>query len=143
MPIANYTTTVTVSKSVEAVTKMLVKFGVRAIQTEFGPKGNANGLTFVLELDGREVSYALPVRVEGVREALVRQRVEPRYQKIEHAERVAWKIAHDWLRAQLALIDAGMTTTSEVFFPYLVLGYESGRPVTAFQQYTKNRSITS
>ncbi|AWN07806.1 hypothetical protein HOT31_gp136 [Microbacterium phage Hendrix] len=136
MPIANYTTTMTVNASVEKITKMLIKAGVRAIQTEYGPQGNARGLTFSMDTEWGERQFSLPVRVEGVLEALKRQKVEPRYQKFAHAERVAWRIAHDWLRAQLAIIDAGMTTTAEVFFPYLVLGYDQATPITAYKQYT-------
>jgi len=38
----------------------------------------------------------------------------------EHAAKVAWRITHDWLDAQLALIDARMSTLDEVMLPFMV-----------------------
>lgn len=144
MPIANYTTSMTVNASVEKIVKMLVKAGAKAVQTEYSPQGNARALTFILPTEHGDASYVLPVRVEGVQAALKRQRVEPRYLKFAHAERVAWRIAHDWLRAQLALIEAEMVTAAEVLFPYLVLTYDAGVPRTAFKQYIDSqKGITS
>lgn len=144
MPIANYTTTVTVSKSVDVITKLLAKNGVRAIQTEYSHDGQATGLSFGIDTEFGARTFALPIRVEGVLNALVRQKVERRYQTFEHANRVAWRIAHEWLRAQLALIDAGMTSTSEVFFPYMVTNLDAdGRTVTVYSEYTRSqREIT-
>lgn len=140
MPIANYTTTVTVSKSVDVISKLLAKNGVRAIQTEFTHDGMASGLSFIIDTEYGPRTFALPVRAEGVLNALVRQKVEPRYRTFEHANRVAWRIAHEWLRAQLALIDAGMSSTSEVFFPYLVTTLDADmRPVTVFSEYTRSQ----
>jgi len=50
---------------------------------------------------------------------------------------VAWRVALKWLEAQLALIDAGGATLSEVFFPYLVTGWDdqSNTPITAYERY--------
>lgn len=136
MPIAGATTEVTVNRSIEAVTKLLLKAKVTAIQTVYGEDGVAEGMQFSIKTAFGERQYALPIRVEGVRATLIRDKVAPRYRTQEHAARVAWRIAHDWLRAQLALIDAQMTSTEEVFFPYMVTGYvDGGRPVTAYRQY--------
>lgn len=79
-------------------------------------------------------------------ETLKRDRVEKRYLTLEQANRVAWRIAHDWLRAQLAIIDAGMVTLPEVMFPYLIGGwdYHAGAPITMYQRYaTTQKEITS
>lgn len=37
------------------------------------------------------------------------------------AERTAWRQVLRWVEAQMALIDAGMTQTHEVFMPYAVI----------------------
>ena len=143
MPIANYSTTMTVAKTSEAVMKLLTKAGVRAIQVEYdqaAPTGIPVGLSFIIDTEFGPRHFTLPIRIEEVARALTEQRVEPRYRKFEHAARVAWKIAHDWLRAQLALIEAGMSTTSEVFFPYLVATVDSeGRNVTVYTEYTRSQ----
>jgi len=135
MPIAGHTTEVTVTRSLEQITKLLAKAKVRAIQTTYNVNGEPDGLTFAIGTEWGERTYALPIRASGVRATLRRDNVAPRYQTAEHANRVAWRIAHDWLRAQLALIDAGMVTLPEVLFPYLVLDYDDTEPITAFQQY--------
>lgn len=37
----------------------------------------------------------------------------------EQAERVAWRVAREWLLAQLAIIEAQMATLDQVMLPYL------------------------
>ncbi len=37
------------------------------------------------------------------------------------AERTAWRQVLRWVEAQMAMIDAGMTQTQEVFMPYAVI----------------------
>jgi hypothetical protein len=144
MPIAGYTTTVQVSGTLDKITKMLTKAKVRGIQTEYGDHGDPTALVFRLDTPWGERQYALPINAEGVRQTLIRDRVEKRYQTIEQANRVAWRIAHDWLRAQLAIIDAGMVTLPEVMFPYLILGADDkNRPVTAFQRYADTQKEIS
>jgi hypothetical protein len=76
--------------------------------------------------------FALPIRTDGVLAALQRERVQPRYATREHAARVAWAIARDWLRAQSALIDAGLVSLDEVMFPWMVGGQAEQ---TAFEAY--------
>lgn len=121
MPIANYTTEMSVDRSLNLVVTLLRKAGVETITHRYdGPL--VVGIDFAMQTDQGWRPYRLPVRVEGVQRTLVADGVAPRYRTREHAARVAWKIAHDWLRAQLALIEAGMTTMPEVMFPYALLG---------------------
>lgn len=144
MAIAGATTEVTVRRSLEQVTNLLVKAGVKNIQIEYGDDGVAEALTFGLETHHGWRAYQMPIRVEGVLATLVRDRVAPRYRTKEHAARVAWRIAHDWLRAQLALIDAQMTSVGEVFFPYQLVGNDpSGRPVRVYEQYLSTQKELS
>ena len=146
MPIAGYTTTVQVTTTLEKITKMLAKAGARRIQTEYSAQGEPSGVIFSIETQWGPRDIALPINTEGVLKTLARDKVEKRYQNQAQANRIAWRIAHDWLRAQLAIIDAGMVTMTEVMFPYLVLGYDdqAQRPITTYQKYTENqRSITA
>lgn len=146
MAIAGYTTQVQVSTTLEKITKMLAKTGVKRIQTDYNGTGEPSGLQFTIDTPWGPRDFALPVNAEGVQRTLVRDKVERRYQTAEQANRVAWRIAHDWLRAQLAIIDAGMTTLPEVFFPYLIGGWDdsSQRPITMYQRYaTTQKEIDS
>ncbi|QJD53272.1 hypothetical protein SEA_TEMPO_49 [Microbacterium phage Tempo] len=131
MAIANYTTAVTVRSSVDSIVKLLAKAGARSITHDMDEQGLTIGLSFVIATEYGWRPFRLPIRVDGVHATLKRDRVPPRYQTRDHAARVAWRIAHDWLRAQLAIIDAGMTTLPEVFFPYVLLDAET----TAYEKY--------
>lgn len=137
MPIANYTTSVAATSSVAAIIKMLAREGASSITQDLGPGGMIQGLSFEVTTEFGVVNYQLPVRVDGVRATLKRDGVQPRYQTLEHATRVSWRIAHDWLRAQLALIDAGMVSLPEIMLPYALVAPGT----TVFDQFVANRSI--
>jgi hypothetical protein len=125
MPIAGYTTEVTTQRSLEHIMKLLVKGRARQIAAIYDEDGTAVGMWFTIETEFGVREYQLPIRVKGVQATLIRDRVAPRYQTIDHAARVAWRLAHDWLRVQLALIDAGMTTLPEVMLPYSLVAPET------------------
>lgn len=131
MAIANYTTSVPVTTSVGHIMKLLTKAGASSVTQEMEPGGVVTGLQFGIETEFGWRPFRLPIRVDGVQATLRRDKVPPRYQTREHAARVSWRIAHDWLRAQLALIDAGMTTLTEVMFPYVMLDANT----TAYEHY--------
>lgn len=136
MPIANYTTEVPVEKTMGEVIGALQRRGVVRISTVYDDAGAPAGVEFTLKTPYGPRDFALPVRVEGVHAALRREKVQPRYQTAEHAAKVAWRIAAEWLRAQGALIDAELVTMDEVMFPYMI-GDQQGR--TAYQLYVSNQ----
>ncbi|MDQ1174195.1 hypothetical protein QE430_002502 [Microbacterium testaceum] len=120
MPIAGYTTSVDAAKTANEITAMLAKRGAARVTTDYDQQGNATGLSFELRTDVGTREFALPIRAEGVLATLKRDRAEKRYLTIQQAERVAWRLVRDWLRAQLALIDAGSVSLDEIFFPWMV-----------------------
>jgi hypothetical protein len=132
MPIANYTTQSSVDKTMGEVVGALTRRGVTRISTVFDDQGEPAGLEFTMKTEFGLRDFALPVRVAGVLATLKRDKVQPRYSTQEHAARVAWAIARDWLRAQSALIDAGLVTLDEVMFPWMVGGKSAQ---TAFDAY--------
>lgn len=135
MPIANYTTSVPVSRSLAQISGMLVEAGASSVGQHF-EEGRVVGVEFAVRTEYGPMQYRMPVRVLGVLAALESDTEVPRKSaNIVHAERVAWRIAHDWLRAQLALIQAGMATLPEVMFPYAMLG--DGQ--TAFQTFQQRQ----
>lgn len=134
MPIANYTSGVAADRSRGEVERMLVAVGARGISTEYDNRGRAVGLHFAMP--GRRGGldhYRLPVRIAGTLAALERDGVERRYRTIEHAEKVAWRCLRDWVRAQLALIAAGLSTVDEVMFPHSI----TRTGATAYETYRK------
>jgi hypothetical protein len=122
MPIAGYSTTVDAAKTAAEVSAMLAKRGASRIMTEYGDGGRATGLSFEIRAEYGVRGFELPIRAQGVLETLKRDRAEKRYLTIEQAEKVAWRLVRDWLRAQLALIDAGSVSLDEVFFPWMIAG---------------------
>lgn len=116
--IANYTSTVAPTKSVNEITGMLVQAGARGIATEYDG-GRITGLTFALVFDGDTFHFTLPVHVDKVSATLKAQKADRRFLTMEHAERVAWRILRDWVRAQMAIIATEMVSTTEIFLPYM------------------------
>jgi len=121
MPILNYTTTVGVNKSVADIQKLLSR-RVAALATHYDEDGNAVGLDLTIRTPHGPRSFSLPVNVEGAHAALRADpdANRPSYKTLEHAHRVAWRIAYDWLKVQVALIDAQMATMDQVMLPYLI-----------------------
>ena len=123
--IANYTTGVAAHKSAGEIERMLVSAGARNISRDYDEKGRATGLAFAMDGPGGMQIYRLPVRIIGMQQALGREGAERRYLSMEHAEKVAWRCVRDWVRAQLALVAAGLVTVDEVMLPYALVGDRS------------------
>lgn len=121
MAIDGYTTSIESASTVGEIGALLAKFGATRIMTEYDA-GRPSGVTFEVKTEVGLRTFSLPVRVEGVLKTLVRDKVQPKYRTPEHAERVAWRIALVWLRAQLAIIDTGMVSLDEVMLPWMLTG---------------------
>jgi hypothetical protein len=128
----NYSTTVPTSRTVGEVQDILVRAGADAVATRYVDHQPV-GLSFMLATAAGVQRFALPVNVEAVGKILTAQCAAGELSlggKItktvvtsrEHAARVAWRIAKDWLEAQLAIIEAGMVTLPQVMLPYMVVG---------------------
>lgn len=115
MPILNYTTKISVDQTVTEIHRILAKASANAILNEYDPQGNISGIKFRLEIKGQQVFYNLPVNVNGVTNALKKDR---QYRDEPHARRVSWRIVKDWIEAQMAIVFAGMAEVPQVFLPY-------------------------
>lgn len=115
MAILNYTTKISVDQTVSEIHKILAKAGANAIMNEYSPDGLISAVRFRIFLDEQEIFYTLPANVNGVTNALKKDRV---YRDIPHAQQVAWRIVKDWIEAQMAIVNAQMAVLPEVFLPY-------------------------
>lgn len=122
MPLLNYTTKVSVSKTSGEVQKLLVRAGARQISMTFDDDGEPDGIAFTVETEYGPRSFALPVHAERVLAVLERQRVDARFRSLEHARSVAWRIVKDWLEAQLAIIESESVKLDQVMLPYMKTG---------------------
>lgn len=116
MAIKNYTSEVSIHKSLAEIQGALAEHGARRIMIEYDNDGQPNGVMFQIETPSGPRAFTLPANVEGVRGVMERQRVKA---DNGQAERTAWRNVRDWVLAQAAIIEAGMVQMEEVFFPYM------------------------
>jgi hypothetical protein len=115
----NYRSEMPVSRIFESLTKLLVSHGARQITFDYDSDGRAVGLAFTIETPQGTLPIKLPARAEKVGKVMERQRAEG-WTKPEQHYRTAWKNIHDWVAAQMALLETEMVKLEEIFLPYLV-----------------------
>lgn len=120
----NYTSTVPASRSVAYIESKLVANGAQKILKQYSPAGSLTGICFTLPVEGNDILFSLPARIENcerVLEARLSSRAQPATRKKvpEQAERTAWKILSDWVEAQMAMIELAQVEPMEVFLPYV------------------------
>lgn len=135
-PLLNYTTTVAVSRTIGQVHALLVEGGARQIMTGYSDVGVPIGVTFAIEVPGGSRGFKLPVQTDRVLAVMKRDKAtrNTKYATPEQAERIAWRIAKDWLEAQLAIVATEMVTFEQVMLPYMQS--EDGR--TLYELYVDN-----
>ena len=129
--ILNYTTKISVDKTIGEIMRSLATHGASAIMTNFDPSGKAIALSFQMILEGRTLGFRLPCDPKPVFAILTagkkfdnwNQQKNDAQKKVffEQAERTAWRIVKDWVEAQMALVETRMVTAPQVFLPYAVM----------------------
>lgn len=136
MSILNYTTTISVDKTVGEIQRMLAGARAQAVLTEYDPKGILTAISFRVNGPYGMMSFRLPANVDKVFAVVCRSTKIPRSNRTrEQAARVSWRIIKDWLEAQLALIQAEMVTLEQVFLPYA----QNGTGETVFETLQATR----
>lgn len=120
MAIKNYTTEVDAYKSLGEIQGALAKHGARQIMVEYDDAGESSGVAFSVETQTGRRGFMLPANIDGVMAVLQRQKVKANRAQ---ATRTGWRNIRDWVLAQMAIIEAGMVSMDEVFFPYLTDGH--------------------
>lgn len=136
MAILNYTTKVDPAKTAMEIQRALSRHAA-TVTTEYA-NGIPSAVLFTIMLAGQRVNFRLPCNVEGVRKALIRDRVPRAFWTTEHATRVAWRIVKDWIEAQIAIVDAQQAQMAEVFLPYVVMGDSD---TTLFQWFENRQQL--
>lgn len=122
MPILNYTTKIEPATTAGEIGALLASAGAAEISTRWAD-GRPAGMSFTLTGPHGPRLYVLPIEPDGIAEIIRRDKspnLRPMHRTPEHAERVAWRVARDWIDAQLAIIEARMVTIEQVMLPYLV-----------------------
>lgn len=139
MATLNYTTTISVVRTIGEMQQALAGHGAASIAIAY-EGGKPSGIGFMLKTPHGFRTFDLPVDVAAVHRLLSDQRAGRNGYKAnirvdarpEQAERVAWRVARDWLFAQLAIIEAQMATLDQVMLPYLKVDDSH----TLYQVYT-------
>jgi hypothetical protein len=140
--IKNFSTSISVEKTIAEIELMLSKYGVTKIMKEYTPEGQPCTLIFAIITDFGEMPVKLPVHTEKILEVFkvqVSNKKLPRKYwsgdwAFEQANRVGWRIIKDWLDAQLTLIGIQMVKIHEIFLPY---AYDSRTDQTLFEKMEK------
>jgi hypothetical protein len=121
MPILNYTTKIDSFKTITEIQQMLAKSGANKCVIDNDSNGNPVSLTFCINWNGIMTAFALPCNFEGVLRAMKKSsKVARSLCTEEQALRVGWRIVKDWVEAQLAIVEAQLSTIAEVFLPYVI-----------------------
>jgi hypothetical protein len=138
----NYSTSVAASRTSSEMSALLSKHGASRVTVVF-VDGRQAGLEFTLVTPHGPREFALPIDVEAVLRLLTKQAsggtIRKGFSNIEQAERTAWRVAKDWLAAQLAIIEAQMATLDEVMLPYLIVDPGPQRK-TLYAQYREHEA---
>jgi hypothetical protein len=127
-PLYVESTEISVQRTAQEIQALLAEAGARQIVMDYGEGGKITGMHFLLIVRGVPFPFKLPVRTESVQKIFKQRRTQTqrwdarKYEQRdrEQAERVAWRQLLRWIQAQLAMVDAGMVETREVFAPYLM-----------------------
>lgn len=109
----------------DAINAALVSHHARRIEFQYSDSGVPVGITFSMMVEGKELYYSMPARIENVQAVLKRecktfaQRNAITYDK---ARQVAWANIRDFILSQLAMIDIGLVSLEEIMLPYMVVG---------------------
>jgi len=129
MPIKNYSTTISVERTISQIEKILALHGAKAIMKEYDDAGKVTAVNFIVDfLEGRSIPFRLPLNVQALMEKINYDIENPqeregripstRKNDMEYARRVGWRIIKDWIDAQMALVDLKQVKITQVFLPY-------------------------
>src|SRR5690242_11695463 len=114
----NYRSEMPVHLIFDSLTKQLASHGARQISFDYGDDGNAVGLTFSIQTPRGLRYIKMPARIDKVRRVMEQQKAEG-WRNPDQVYRTAWKNIHDWVAAQMALLESEMVKLEEVFLPYM------------------------
>jgi len=124
--IKNYTTSISVEKTVGEIERILTSHGAKRIMKEFDDQGGIKTVSFTIDTPSGEMPIKLPARVDRLLVILKHQgargKIENRYCNEAQAARTSWRIIKDWIDAQMALVSVDMVKIEEIFLPYVYDG---------------------
>ena len=135
MNIKNYTSNVSVDRSVSDIEHCLVSAGASHIAKAYDTEGHVQALIFQMPNGkGEQLTFKLPARWQKVFEKMWKQVRRPRKEThdrvFEQAQKTAWKLLYDQVAVQTSNILIDQQDSIEAFFPYL---YDGRRDKTIYE----------
>jgi tRNA nucleotidyltransferase/poly(A) polymerase len=139
--IKNYTTQISVERTISEIEKLLAKHGAKKILKDYDDDG-VSALSFMIQIDSGYIPIKIPVRADRVVQMLNKEYNKGSIAKkfkdnIEQARRIMWRIILDWLDAQMTMIEVGQRELIEVFFAD-ILDLKTNK--TLYEQVSNNLS---
>lgn len=137
--VKNYTSSVPAFRSVQHIEDRLVAHGARNILKLYENK-RLIGVAFIVDLNGKQMPFRLPARIDKVEQQLKSRIKRPRSgtsgRIVMQAERTAWKLLADWVDIQISLIELQQVQFLEVFLPYV---YDHTKEQTFFERLEEGK----
>lgn len=124
MNLKNYTSDVSVERSVAKIERKLVEIGAKSVNKDYS-EGVLCGIRFLVDINSQTVAFELPAKVNKVFDVLwadiSRPRQDTKQRIYEQAEKTAWKLVCDWVEIQASMILLEQADTLQVFLPYALV----------------------
>jgi len=142
MSLKNYTSEISVDRSISLIEGELVRAGAEHIAKSYAD-GQAAGITFAIQVDGQRILFRLMADVDKVEKilrvdrnpkVLGRPGVLENLQK--QAARTAWKILYDWVTVEVARIRIRGVSPIEAFLAYV---YDGKNDQTYFEKLKQQK----
>lgn len=119
--IKNYTSRDSVNRSLSAIQAMLAAKRAEKIMIDYSD-GEPVSITFAIQSPKGLLPIRLPARIDGVAKVMYGSNLQQLNAKqLDQVKRTSWKNIHDWVDAQLALLETEMVKLEEIFLPYMVM----------------------
>lgn len=139
MALKNYTTKISVEKTMMEIEKILSQHGATHIFKMYND-GTPTALAFRCKVGEQIIPFKLPMEEEKIlmifKNAVNKGKIPKRYwNDYEQARRTGWRIVKDWISSQMALIEINLAKFEEIFLPYM---YDEIKDQTLFEKMEEN-----
>ena len=120
--------------------ELLARHGARKVMLDMDDEGAAVGISFRMPTSLGLLDFTITANIEGTyRQLLASQRrgdIQPRFATRQQAHKVAWRTLKDFVRAQVAIVEAGV-----IDFGQVMLGFVNVAPErTAWDDFAQARA---
>lgn len=142
MAVKNYTTKISVDTTVHEIEKILSEHGAKKILKDYDGAGNITAVSFMVEIDGRDIPFKLPIDLNAwialLNKAVAeRSGIARRFENdADQARRIGWRVIKDWIDAQMALVETKTVKLDQVFLPYV---WDMNKDQTFYEKFVENK----